>query len=414
MNDLTPAETPSAIAPSRDSYAVFLVCNEIDAYGHNAVFAEEIGAALGELGQASRTIDYRREPRRILSALYDPDCAFMVCFNGFGCELSMSNVAPGRLDSVFAHFQKPLVDLMHDCPSHDAAAHQVRIRDPIRRVLLTDYGYVQEAEELGFPNVRFVPSITFPNTLPAPEAPRVKRPIRTLLPVQLPPADAVGQRFELSGSYRDRVFREIYEAVSEACIADLRADPRVEARRACREANIAFDPNDADHRFLMTGILDRVKYKRRRDLVWALAGAPVTLITAAHSEADLPPGLSTAPARSFRELLATMADADCVICPLPHMTGHHERALGAFTAGAAVVAAPNAILETEFCVGQDLLIYRSAAELAAMLPDFLADQDRVRAVAEAGRTKALERFSPLRLAQTMLSVLAAEGLMSRV
>jgi hypothetical protein len=89
------------------------------------------------------------------------------------------------------------------------------------------------------------------------------------------------------------------------------------------------------------------------------------------------------------------------------MTGHHERALGAFTAGAAVVAAPNAVLETEFRVGQDLLIYRSAAELAAMLPDFLADHDRLRTVADAGRERALERFTPRRLAQTMLSVIAA-------
>ena len=407
MNDLTLVEAASAPALARESTAVFLTCSDIDTYGHNAVFAEEIGAALKELGQASRSMDYRREPRRVLSALADPDCPFMICFNGFGSELSLPQWAPGQFVSAFAHFRKPLLDLMHDCPSHDSMSHQVRIRDPIRRVFLTDYGYVQEAEELGFPNVRYVSSITFPHSLPAPETPRAKRPIRALLPVQLPSADAVSQRFEPTAGYRHRVLHEIYEAVSEACVADLRADPRVEARRACREANIAFDPNDADHRFLLTGILDRVKFKRRRDLVWALAGAPVTVITAGHSETGLLQGLSTVPARSFRELLAIMAQADCVICPLPHMTGHHERALGAFTAGAAVIAAPNAVLETEFRVGQDLQIYRSAAELAAMLPDFLADRDRLRDMADAGRDRALERFSPRRLAETMLSMIAA-------
>ena len=407
MSDLTLLQAASAPALARESYAVFLNCNDIDTYSHNTVFTEEIGAALEELGQASRSMDYRREPRRILSALADPHCAFMICFNGFGSELSLSHSAPGQFVSAFAHFRKPLIDLMHDCPSHDSMSHQVRIRDPIRRVLLTDYGYVQEAEELCFPNVRFVPSITFPNVLPASQARRAKRPIRALLPVQLPSADGVSQRFEPFAGYRHRVFHEIYEAVSEACIADLRADPRVETRRACREVNIGFDPNNVDHRFLLTGILDRVKFKRRHDLIWALAGAPVTVITALHKEAGLPPGMSTAPARSFRELLATMAQADCVICPLPHMTGHHERALGAFTAGSAVVAAPNAVLETEFRVGQDLLIYRSAAELAATLPDLLADHDRLRTVADAGRERALERFSPRRLAQTMLSVIAA-------
>jgi spore maturation protein CgeB len=102
-----------------------------------------------------------------------------------------------------------------------------------------------------------------------------------------------------------------------------------------------------------------------------------------------------------------MADAECVICPLPHMTGHHERALGAFTAGAAVVAAPNAVLETEFREGQDLLFYRSAAELAALLPEFLADRDGMRALAHAGRDRALERFSPRRLAETMLGMAGA-------
>jgi Glycosyl transferases group 1 len=408
MNDLTWVEASSPSAAQRHSYAVFLVCGDIDQYGHNAVFAEEIGAALDGLGLSSRIVDYRREPRRVQSALTDPDCAFMVCFNGFGSELSLAHQGLGQqLISAFAYYRKPVIDLMHDCPSHDSMSHQVRVRDPIRRVLFTDYGYVQEAEELGFPNARFAPSITFPKALPAAPARRAERPIRALLPVQLPPADGVSQRFEPSAGYRYRVFHEIHEAVSEACIADLRADPRVETRRACREANIGFDPNNADHRFLLTGILDRVKFKRRWDLVRALVGLPVTLLTDGLWEPDLPPGLSTAPAQSFRELLATMTQADCVICPLPHMTGHHERALGAFTAGAAVVSAPNSVLETEFRVGQDLLMYRSAAELAAMLPDFLADHDRLRAIADAGRKRALERFSPRRLAQTMLSVIAA-------
>jgi hypothetical protein len=406
MTDATTAEATSAAAPSRDGYAVILVCKEIDDYGHNAVFAHELGAALDGLGLSSRTVDYRREPRRVQSALADRHCAFMVCFNGFGSELSLAGTAPGQLHSAFANFRKPLLDLMHDCPSHDSMSHQVRIRDPIRRLLLTDYGYVQEAEELGFPDVHFVPSITFPQALQASAALRADRPIRALLPVQLPSPDIVNQRFEPSAGYRHRIFHQIYEMVSEACVADIRADPRVETRRACRESGVGFDPNDSDHRFLLTSILDRVKFKRRWDLIWALADAPVTVTSAYHSETDLPPGLSIAPARSFRELLATMAEADCVICPLPHMTGHHERALGAFTAGAAVVAAPNAILETEFQVGQDFLIYRSAAELAAMLPDLLADRDRLRDMAQAGREKALKRFSPLRLAKTMLSMIA--------
>jgi hypothetical protein len=391
----------------RDGYGVILTCDEIDGFGHNAVFADEIGAALSEMGQPSRVIDYRREPRRVQSALADPKCGFMVCFNGFGSELSLANGPPGRLDSAYTHFGKPLLDLMHDCPSHESMAHQMPVRNSMRRVLLTDYGYVQEAEDLGFRNARFVSSITFPWSVPTSAALRNERPIRILLPIQLPPPEVVDLRFGQSTGYRHRIQREVYEAVSEACIADLGADPRAETRRACREVGIRFDPADADHRFLLTSVLDRVKFTRRRDLVRALAGLPVTLIAASHSGFELPRGLATAPSRSFRDLLSTMTNAECVICPLPHMTGHHERALGAFTAGAAVVAAPNAILETEFRHGEDLMIYRSATELADMLPALLADRDGLRAMACAGRARALDRFPPRRLAETMLSMVRA-------
>ena len=108
MNDLTWVEASSPSAVQRHSYAVFLVCGDIDQYGHNAVFAEEIGAALGGLGLSSRMVDYRREPRRVQSALTDPDCAFMVCFNGFGSELSLAHQGLGQqLISAFAYYRKP-------------------------------------------------------------------------------------------------------------------------------------------------------------------------------------------------------------------------------------------------------------------------------------------------------------------
>lgn len=282
--------------------------------------------------------------------------------------------------------------------------HQMRILDSTRQVMLTDYGYVQEAQELGFPNVHFVPSITFPRTVPAAAITKTQRLIPVLLPVQLPPPSSVDIRFDRSGGYRPRIFREIYDAVTEHCTENLATDARVEARRACREAGISFDARDADHRFLLTSILDHTKFARRRDLVQALRGLPVTLVTTADFEGDLPQGISAAPARSFRDLLALMAEAECVLCPLPHMTGFHERALGAFTAGAAVLAAPNTILETEFRQGQDMLTYRSAAELADLLPALLADPDRLRAIARSGHDAAMERFTPRRLAETVLSI----------
>jgi hypothetical protein len=389
---------------SPDRYAVLLTCGEIDQFGHNEVFAEEIGAALTELGVAARIVDYRRESRRVHDALRDKNCAFLVCFNGFGSELSFANRTPDRLVSAFGYYRKLLFDLMHDCPTHESMAHQMRVLDGTRQLLLTDYGYVQEALELGVPHARFIPSITFPKTLPPALRDGDQRPIPVLLPVKLPPTSEVDARFGAKSTYLRRIFREIYESVTDACVAYLGADPRVETRRACSEASIYFDVHNADHRLLLTAILDRTKFARRRALVQALRGLPVTLITADHDETDLPEGMSTAPARSFRELLALMAEAAIVLCPLPHMTGFHERALGAFTAGAAVIAAPNDVLETQFRHGQDMLTYRSETELAALLPDLLAEPDRLRAIARCGQAVALDRFAPRRLAETILSI----------
>ncbi len=388
---------------SPDRYAVLLTCGEIDQFGHNEVFAKEIAAALGELGVASRIVDYRRESRRVHDALRDENCAFVVCFNGFGSELAFANRTPDRLVSAFGYYGKLLFDLMHDCPTHESMAHQMRMLDSSRRLLLTDYGYVQEAAELGVPHVHFVPSITFPKALPPSRRANDRRPVQVLLPIKLPSTSEVDARFGAQDTYLRRIFREVYESVTDACLADLGADPRVETRRACREASICFDVHNADHRLLLTAILDRVKYTRRRALVQALRGLPVTLVTADHDETELPDGMSTAPARSFRELLALMTEAAIVLCPLPQMTGYHERALGAFTAGAAVVAAPNDVLETQFRHGQDMLTYRSESELAALLPDLLAEPDRLRAMARGGQAVALEQFAPRRLVETILS-----------
>ena len=349
-------------------------------------------------------MDYRGEPRRVQNALCDDRCSFLVCFNGFGSELSLADHAPGELVSAFGYYRKVLFDLMHDCPSHERMAHQMRALDNSRQVLLTDYGYVQEAQELGFPNVRFVPSITFPLTVPTAMRTAARRLIPVLLPLQHPPRASMDIRFDRTGGYRHRIFLEIYEAVTARCVADLSADPRVEVRRACREAGIRFEVHDADHRFLLTRILDGTKYARRGELVQALKGLPVTIVTDAR-DCDVLEGHSIAPPRSFRELLALMAEASCVLCPLPHMTGFHERALGAFTAGAAVVAAPNDILETRFRHAQDVLVYRSTTELAELLPGLLAEPDRLQAIARSGQDAALDQFAPHRLAETMLSIL---------
>ena len=73
------------------------------------------------------------------------------------------------------------------------------------------------------------------------------------------------------------------------------------------------------------------------------------------------------PSRSATGLLQIMGDSRFVICPTPHMTGFHERALGAFTAGAMVVSTPNEIIETNFVTGAEFLFARNETELANTL-----------------------------------------------
>ncbi len=83
--------------PSDRNYVMFLVCQDVDVFGHNAVFARELGAALADCGLNSRIVDYRLEIPRVHAALRDEDCIFFVSFNGFGSELSLANQNPGEL-----------------------------------------------------------------------------------------------------------------------------------------------------------------------------------------------------------------------------------------------------------------------------------------------------------------------------
>jgi spore maturation protein CgeB len=85
------------------------------------------------------------------------------------------------------------------------------------------------------------------------------------------------------------------------------------------------------------------------------------------------------------------------------MTGFHERALGAFNAGAAVLAAPNHVLESNFLHGKDMLIYRDVLELPDLINDLLADPDRLQRLGQHGHSKAIAQFSPSRLIETILA-----------
>ena len=401
-------EPPERAAPRCGGYAVALICGEIDQWRHNTLFVNELAPAFLEQGVNLRVLDYRAQARAVNDALKDADCRFFVCFNGFGSELQVSDGRPGRFRSAYEYARKPLFDLMHDCPAHESMEHQVDSRFRRRILLLTDYGYVGVAKSLGMRHARFVPSIAFPATLPGPARPLRERSIEILLPMGFQDPE-VSRRRHTGLSFRGRVWREVFEAVIESCMANLQLDPLNEVMVACREAGLAFDTREPDSRFLLTTALDYVKFARRVRLVRAVEHLPVSIMSRAPIEAPTPVSrLRYIDTRSASEMMTTMADARCVICPLPHMTGYHERAMGAFTAGSVVVAAPNHILETEFRPGRDLLIYKTEAQLVALLERMLDDPSGVAELAESGRRVALTRFGPERLAATVMALLAQE------
>ena len=391
------------LTPARECYAVVISCREIDRFDHNRVFIDEMKVAFAKVGLPLRPVDYRSDPRALTKALMDSNCVFAICFNGFGSEVSVVGPRPGSLRSAFEAFGKPLFDYFHDNPSQETMGHQVESTTRFRHVLFTDYGYLAEGLDLGFPNVRYIPSITFPTHLSKPLRPLRDRPIPLLLSVGLTSPDWISKRHDARPTYRGAAYRAVYEAVLEACVHNLRKDPRVEVRNACREAGLHFDVRTADSRFLLTSTVDMVKVKRRSLLLEKLRGFPLTILSD-NPDAAYDDGHNRVGAAKFDGVLDAMAQSRVVLCPLPHMTGFHERALGAFSAKSLVVSAPNDVLETNFEFGSEFLQYESIDELCDILLSIEKNLDLGQEIANAGHERAMAQFSPGRFAATVISL----------
>jgi hypothetical protein len=391
-------------------YGIIITRRDIDRFEHNALFAYELTVAMRHHGIPMQSFDYVSQPTELFAALADPNCAFAICFNGFGSELRLlTGALPNSTMSVFTAFEKPLLDFMHDCPAHDTMKHQVEAKFPQRILLLTDHGYASVARSMGFPSVGFVPSVTFPATIGIDLKPLANRTVPILLPVSLPSPKAVAERFLDSREYKNRVYHTLFDEVATAAVADWRIDPMAELLSACRASDCGLDFRTADARFLLTAVVDYVKFARRRRLLNAIAHLPVTVISDRDPDEDLPAGIRFEPPRSVTALLQVMADSQCVICPTPHMTGFHERVLGAFTAGSVVVSSPNEVVETNFVANKEFIFFGNETELVTALETVLPDPKRFQSIAEAGRTLAMSLFHPQRLAAIFLSLLNTRG-----
>lgn len=217
-------------------------------------------------------------------------------------------------------------------------------------------------------------------------------------------------RFVKSDQYRNRVYATLFDAVTASAVADWRIDPLAELLKACRDCNSSLDFRTADAQFLLTAVVDYVKFTRRRRLLRAVAHLPVTVISDRALDENISGNnIRVEPSRSATGLLQIMGDSQLVICPTPHMTGFHERALGAFTAGAVVVSTPNEIIETNFVTGAEFLFARDETNLVDTLETTLRAPEQMQAIARAGRERAMSMFRPERLAAIFLSLLTTRG-----
>jgi hypothetical protein len=374
---------------------------EIDRFSHNQLFAEELKPAFEARGWSVAIVDYMAQSKLFFDALRNPDCKFFLTFNGFGTELRTPTGVPGTLLPVFEAYGRPVVDLMHDCPAHESMAHQLSATYAARRLMITDYGYAGIAARLGVRNVTFVPSITFPATA-ARLGGGLSRQVEVLFPVGLSSPEFSRARLD-TATTRGRVFRAIFDEVAGRCLDDWSLDPLVALDAAFAVTGAAFDYGAIDHRFLLTVVLDFVKFARRRQMLEALAGLPVTVVSDRDLGSALPAGATALEPRSATELLRLMMESRIVLCPTTHATGFHERPLSAFTAGAAVVSAPGAALTSYFSHRRDAMFFSNAASMRSSVEELLADRDLARSMGEKGRDRALQMLHPSRLVETILN-----------
>jgi len=379
-----------------------LIRADIDRFRHNTLFADELVSAFADYDLQVEVLDYLQQSKKVLDRFQDPACKFFLTFNGFGTELRRITDHPGRLDSAFQAFGKPVFDLMHDCPAHETMSHQVSSTFAMRRLLSTDWQYASIANDMGVRDVSFSSSITFPRWL-SQSGVGEKRDIGVLLAIGTSDPEPSRARITLD-SPKGRLFRSVFDEVVAISVADWRKEPLVELKLALQALEWSFDPRQAEHRFLLSAILDYVKFARRRDMLGALVGLPVTLVP--DQKGDYPDSFSIEQARTAAELLDLMRRSRVVICPTTHPTGHHERPLSAFTASAAVLSTPNRMLAASFRDGESIMFATAPEALRAVTEKLMNDDGLSEAIGRRGHDRAMQLYHPRHLVETILNRLS--------
>jgi len=257
---------------------------------------------------------------------------------------------------------------------------------------------------LGVRSVKYTPSITFPQASNA-FGEAAQRDIGVLFAAGFLTPEYARERYQ-PRDIKGRLFKHLFEQIVAACREDWTLDPAAEVKRGLADLGVRLNGSDVDHRFLLTTILDFVKFDRRLAMLEALRGLPVTVVPDRQLGSErIWSGADVLEARSARELLRLMGRSQMVVSPTTHMTGFHERPLSAFSMGAVVVSAPCVPLQTHFSNGHDAVFVTTPVELRRQVEMLLADPALARRIGSAGRAKANGFFSPDRLVDTMLNVI---------
>jgi spore maturation protein CgeB len=152
-----------------------------------------------------------------------------------------------------------------------------------------------------------------------------------------------------------------------------------------------------------------VKFERRRRILRAISHLPITVIGDQTPDIGISQGkLRFQTSRTFDHLLHLMADSRAVICPTPHMTGFHERVLGAMSAGSAVLSSPNHLLQSQFVDGKELLFFKDEASLVRVAEKVFSDPGTIERIADEGHKRSAALFSPERFVELTLSILGID------
>lgn len=164
---------------------------------------------------------------------------------------------------------------------------------------------------------------------------------------------------------------------------------------------------------MFTMLDNQLRVARRVEVVKALSALPIHVYGHGWDQVADParPARFHAP-RSFRETQALMARSAVVLNVLPCVVAApHDRMFYSTMAGAACLTDGNRWVQRHYRAGEEIAVYDiPPRDLADGVRDFLADRDRLQAMAEAGRRRTAGAHTWLQRVDAILAAVAAQRL----